>query len=83
MGFFSRVHHDAHVVYLARIWHGRQVPAPWELWPFVPWVFPSQKGDDTRPAGSAAKRGARQTGGGRLTNRSLSPVLDFKEYHLR
>ena len=52
------------MVYVARIWHGRQDPASLELWPFVPQVFPSQNGDDTRPAGSAAKNGARPTEAG-------------------
>jgi hypothetical protein len=54
MVVFSRVDHEARVVYIARIWHGRQDQASLELWPFVPPVFPSQNGDDTRPAGSAA-----------------------------
>ena len=65
MVFFSRVDHDGgRVVYVARIWHGRQDPASLELWPFVPQVFPSQNGDDTRPAGSAATNGARPTEAG-------------------
>lgn len=64
MVFFSRVDHEARVVYVARIWHDRQDPASLELRPFVPPGFPSQNGDDTCPAGSAAKNGARPTEAG-------------------
>ena len=51
--FFSQVRRDARVFRVARIWHGRQDPASLELWPFVQPGFPSQNGDDTRPAGSS------------------------------
>jgi len=51
---FSRLHHDARVFCVARVWHGRQDPASVERWPFMPRVFPSPQGDDTHRAGSAA-----------------------------